>query len=268
MLQYGYLEEFVNELRSNGRYAFSLEEVRSKYNQSDEAIKKALQRLKNKKEISSVRKEFYVIVPPEYRTREIIPPSLFIADLMKFLNRDYYVGLLNAAAFYGAAHQQPQDFSVITSKPSLRGINNRLLRINFYIKKDWSKDDIVQRKVETGYINVSSPELTALDLVFFFDESGGFNRITTVLEELAESMDAQKLVKAAKRFYQITTVQRLGFLLDEILQKHELSNPLAEYVKGSKYFPVLLRPQKEKPESMITGNVWKVAQNIEIETDL
>ena len=48
--QYGYLEDFINELRSNGRYAFSLPGVRSQFEQSDEAIKKALQRLKKKKE--------------------------------------------------------------------------------------------------------------------------------------------------------------------------------------------------------------------------
>jgi predicted transcriptional regulator of viral defense system len=187
---------------------------------------------------------------------------------MKFLGRDYYLGLLNAAAYYGAAHQQPQDFSVITTKPTLREIHNKTLKINFYTKKEWAKEDIVQKKVETGFINVSSPELTALDMVFFFDEAGGFSRITTVLEELIEGIDAQKLAETAKRFYQITTVQRLGFILSEVLRNQELCKPLAEYIKTVKHFPVLLRPQKEKPESMITGNEWKVVQNIEIETDL
>jgi predicted transcriptional regulator of viral defense system len=268
LTQYGYLEDFISELRSNGKYAFSLEEVRNKYNQSDEAIKKALQRLKSKQGIAIVRKEFYVIVPPEYRSKGILPPSLFISELMRFLKRDYYVGVINAAAFYGAAHQQPQDFSVITSKPTLRGIHNNNLKINFYTKKQWAKEDIIQRKVETGFIQVSSPELTALDLVFFFDEVGGFNRIVTILEELSESMDAQKLAETAKRFYQITTVQRLGFLLDNVLQNQELSRPLAEYIKTIKHYPVVLRPQKEKLESKITGNEWKVIQNIEIETDL
>jgi hypothetical protein len=85
---------------------------------------KALQRLKRKKESAMIRKGFYVIVPPEYRSRGVLPPVLFIADLMKFLNRNYYTGLLNAAAFYGAAHQQPQDFFVITTKPVLVPISS------------------------------------------------------------------------------------------------------------------------------------------------
>ncbi len=60
--QYGYLEQFISELRSNGRYAFSLPEVRNQFEQSDEAIKKALQRLKKKKEIALIRNEFYVVI--------------------------------------------------------------------------------------------------------------------------------------------------------------------------------------------------------------
>ncbi|WP_052496596.1 type IV toxin-antitoxin system AbiEi family antitoxin domain-containing protein [Pedobacter lusitanus] len=265
--QYGYLEDFINELRSNGRYAFSLPEVRSRFEQSDEAIKKALQRLKKKKEIALVRNEFYVIITPEYRSKGILPPSLFISELMKFLERDYYVGLLNAATYYGAAHQQPQSFSVITMKPSLRNVNSDTLKINFYIKKEWEKMDVVQKKVDTGYINVSSPELTALDLVNYFDQAGGLNRVATVLEELCESIDANKMLDLAKRYSPITAVQRLGFLLEDILNRRDLSDPIKDYLKTVNYFPVLLRPQKEKPE-MITGNDWKVVQNIEIETDL
>ncbi len=266
-ITYRYLDQFINELRSEGKYAFSLAEVRNKFKQSDEAIKKALQRLKKKKAIAFVRNEFYVVITPEYRSKGILPPSLFIAELMKFLEKDYYVGLLNAASYYGAAHQQPQSFSVITVKPSLRKISSNNLKMNFYIKKNWAKDDIVQKKVDTGYINVSSAELTALDLVNYFDQAGGLNRVATVLEELCESINPDKMLDVAKRYVPITAVQRLGFLLEVILNRRDLSDPIQEHLKTVNYFPVLLRPQKERRE-MITGNDWKVVQNIDIETDL
>nr|WP_294901359.1 type IV toxin-antitoxin system AbiEi family antitoxin [uncultured Pedobacter sp.] len=266
-ITYGYLDQFINEQRSEGKYAFSLAEVRNKFEQSDEAIKKALQRLKKKKEIALVRNEFYVVITPEYRSKGILPPSLFIAELMKFLERDYYVGLLNAASYYGAAHQQPQSFSVITMKPSLRNINSNNLKINFYTKKAWAKDDIVQKKVDTGYINVSSAELTALDLVNYFEQVGGLNRVATVLEELCESINPDKMLDVAKRYVPITAVQRLGFLLEVILNRRDLSDLIKKHLKTMNYFPVLLRPQKERRE-MITGNDWKVVQNIDIETDL
>src|SRR3546814_1865195 len=79
---------------------------------------------------------------------------------MKSLNKRYYIGLFSAAALHGAAHQQPMEYYVLTEKPALRDIKNEKLSINFYVKKDWSEDDIVQKKTDAGYINVSSPELT------------------------------------------------------------------------------------------------------------
>jgi hypothetical protein len=254
MLDYGYLKKYIGGVRAEGRYTFSLAGIRARFPQSDEAIKKALQRLKNKQEIVQVRKEFYVILPPEYKSRGMLPPAMFIDDLMKFLGRDYYVGLQDAAAFLGTASQQSTDFSVVTTKPPLRAIQT----INFNSKKEWSKDDIDQLEVETGYINVSSPELTALDLLFFMNKEEWFDHIAAVLEGLSYTMNAQKLVATANRFPQISTVQRLGFLLDEVLQMQSLSDPLAEYLKTVNYFPVVLFPEKIRPVRMITGNKWKV----------
>jgi hypothetical protein len=66
---------------------------------------------------------------------------------MKFLNRSYYVGLLNAAALYGAAHQQPQSFSVITHGKSLRPLKNDKVNIVFFTKKSWDEREIQKRKV-------------------------------------------------------------------------------------------------------------------------
>ncbi len=138
--------------------------------------------------------------------------------------------------------------------------------MNFLVKKDWSEKDTVKWKVETGYINVSSPELTALDLVYYYDQSGGMNKVAAVLEELSEFIKIDKLLDTASRYAPVTAVQRLGFLFDEILGLKIFSEPLKDYINTVNHFPVLLRPQKEKVD-MITGNDWKVVQNIEIEVD-
>jgi hypothetical protein len=55
---------------------------------------------------------------------------------MKFLKRPYYVGLLNAAAFYGAAHQQPQEYFVFTNFPPLRPTSKRGIKINYISKRE------------------------------------------------------------------------------------------------------------------------------------
>ncbi|MGY6520249.1 MAG: type IV toxin-antitoxin system AbiEi family antitoxin domain-containing protein [Mongoliitalea sp.] len=266
--QYKYLDAFLDEQRSNGKYSFTTGGLHIKLNISENALKKALQRLKNQELVVMVRKGFYVIVPPEYRAKGIIPTSLYINDLMKFLNRDYYVGLLNAAAYHGAAHQQPQNYSIITEGIALRPIKNDHVRINFFIKKAWNKKDIIKKKVDTGYINISSPELTALDLVSYYNEVGGFNRVATVIEELKEVIQAEKLVEVAKQYKEITVIQRLGYLLEYVLEENELSSTLYNYLVSIEHYPILMRPQKMKPENMNTGNRWKIVPNIQIEADL
>jgi hypothetical protein len=45
---------------------------------------------------------------------------LVMDGFMTFLNRPYYLTLLNATAFHGASHQQPQEFIVVTDFPVLR----------------------------------------------------------------------------------------------------------------------------------------------------
>ncbi len=261
------MEEYLDQLRSQGRYSFTSSELKEKFNLSGEAVLKALQRIKRKKKAAFVRQGFYVIIPPEYGSRGMLPPAFFADDLMKFLQKEYYVGLLNAAVYYGASHQQPQEFFIVTTKPTLRPIRNQRLKINFCYKKQLSKPDLANRKVETGYFKISTPELTALDLVFFYDRVGGFNRVITVLEELVSSMDAMKLAETARRFNQTAAVQRLGFLLDVVLNQQEMVKPLKEILTKVKHFPVLLRPQKEKPSSMRTDNDWKVVKNIELDIE-
>ena len=267
-VHYKYLESYINSQQAQGKYSFVTKSLHSQLNVSENALKKSLQRLKNQGLVVMIRRGFYVIVPPEYRVKGIIPTSLFVNDLMKFLKRDYYVGLLNAAAYYGAAHQQPQNFSIITKGIALRPIVNDKVNINFYIKKSWNAKAILKKKVDTGFINISSPELTALDLVSHYNEVGGLNRVATILEELKEEIEVEKLILVAKEYNEVAVIQRLGYLLECVLDENELSKGLFDYLKSINHYPTLLRPQTQKAENMITGNKWKIAANVEIEADL
>lgn len=266
--QYKYLDTFIDTLRAEGKYNFTTNGLHLQLGISENALKKSLQRLKKQGAITRVRKGFYLIVTPEYRSKGIIPTSFYVNDLMKFLSRDYYVGLLNAASLHGAGHQQPQSYAIITKGIALRAISTENVNITFYFRKSWNKNGVIKKKVDTGFINVSSPELTALDLVNYYHEVGGLNRIATVLEELREILQVDKLVECAKNYEQVTVVQRLGYLLENVLNEKELSNALYDYLKSLDSYPTLLRPQKGKPDHMFTGNRWKIVANTEVEGDI
>ena len=110
------LSEYINSLISKGICYFTLDESIKALNRSEIAMRAAIRRLKHKKELAQPAKGFYVIVPPEYRILGCRPAEHFITGLMEYLNIPYYVGLLSAAQYYGAAHQRPQQFQVIISE--------------------------------------------------------------------------------------------------------------------------------------------------------
>ena len=263
---YEYLSRHLDYLRSKGRYTFTGDEIVSEFNLSDEAYQKVVQRLSDKERISRLRQNFYLIIPPEYSVRGTLPLSYFVRDLMKFLDRDYYVGLLTAAMYHGAAHQQPQTQFVVSEPPYLRPIKNRHQSIVFCLKKEWNSEYVSQQKTDAGYINISSPELTALDLVFYSDRIGGINRSATVLAELAIELKPDDLAKTAEDFSQTTTLQRLGYLLDEVIQETKLADAVHRSLRNGKFYPVRLNPKTDS-ENQKAPNRWKIIPNMNVEID-
>ena len=261
--RYNYLDKYLNQIRAQGRYAFTLDELKVGFDLPYPTIKQALYRLKSKKEIAQIRQGFYVIIPPEYSKQGILPPYLFIDDLMKSLNKSYYVGLLSAAALYGSAHQQPMEYFVVVKGTAPRSVNNDNLKISFFAKQELPQDGIIQRKTPAGYMNVSSPELTALDL--FDTNKFGVNRITTVLQELTEEMKPANLSKAVKQCKNTSVLQRLGYVL-ELLQEDKLANSILKVLKERTFYPIPLSPQKGKKGEI--DSQWKIIKNMEIESDL
>lgn len=262
---YNYLEDYLDAVRAKGRYAFTVDELKDKFDISDKAIHQNLYRLKAKKRIVLVRQGFYTILPAEYARQGILPTNLFIDDMMNMLHKKYYLGLISAAAIHGASHQQSMETFVITEKPALRDIKNKKLKINFLVKNEWNKDDIKQVKTDAGYINVSSPELTALDLLYYADKIG-MNRVITILAELVEVIKPANLNKTAKNYSQTAAVQRLGYLLETELNNQKLSAVLYKIIAPKLGVNIPLMPGKDK-----IGEVnlkWKIIRNSIIESDL
>ncbi len=260
-----YLLNYIEQLQARGRYSFTLEEIQNSLDFS--ALKDALKLLIKKGKIVSIRRGFYIIVPPEYSSSGILPPSLFINDMMKYINKPYYVGLLSAAALHGAAHQQPQEFYVVTRKPPNRSILKKGLKINFIIKSEILKTGIEEKKTDTGYIQVSTPELTAIDLIQYANRIGGFNRVATVLHELADEIDINKFKEILETNISITILQRLGYILEKILNLSELSNIIFNELNKKHFFRVPLNTNYRK-QGFTSNNRWKVIENSEIESDL
>ncbi len=264
------LEVWVENLQAKGRLSFSLDELMKSYkNTSATALKQSLDRLSKKKKVVSVFKGYYVIVPPQYANKGIAPTTLFIDGLMKFLQRNYYVGLLNAAAVHGSSHQQPQEFFVVTEYPVLRKTLKKGLVINYVNTKQMPSEKLLEkRKTETGYINISSPLLTALDLISYEKKIGGLNRAATVINELMENIKPKAITNDWIEYAFATSLQRLGFILDEILDRKDLADKIYSQCKKKeiKFYKIALKASTPKNNKAVNEK-WQIIINTEIEID-
>lgn len=262
-----YLNQYMNELQSRGRYTFTVDEVYKTFPKEKDAVYKAVNRLADKNRIIRIRNGFYIIVPAEYAAQGILPPSLFIHDLMQFLDKPYYVALLSAAALHGAAHQQPQTFMVMTAKPAIRALSIKSIHVKFIVKDDIADLGIEQKKTDTGYIRISDPLLTALDLIRFERHCGGFERVLEVINELAEHLNRHAINAVLNSGQPLSVVQRFGFICDRILNLNEMAESVESYLKEKKIHPVPLS-RSSKSRAGVIDKRWQVIHNVEWEDAL
>ena len=263
------LKNWIDEMQSSGKGCFSFSETVEHFpTHNSDSLKRSLTRLVSNHRICSVWKGFYVIVPIEYRSRGIVPALYYIDQLMKFLGRNYYISLLNAAEFYGAAHQRPMEFTVMTTPPSLRSTLKKDNKINFNNKSVILTQYTEQRKTPSSYITISSPELTATDLIQFEKVIGGLNRASTVLYELAESCRFKKLKANFFEYVPTPIIQRLGYLLDEALDLKKQAEDLYSITKkfGCTFRRTPLKNGK-KIKSCPINKKWNIIVNEKIEID-
>lgn len=258
--------DFLNEIRSNGRYAFTIDDLSDAVPKSLKNIRKDIDRLRDKGEIINIRRGFYTIIPVEYKNMGVIPVEFYVDELMKYLSKRYYVGLFSAAMFHGAAHQQPQEFYIVSQPHKPRQIKNNNFIINFSEKRNFPIYGIENMKTDTGYFYISNIELTFLDLVYFEHSLGGYNHIITILQELMEANNLIKMKDVIKNDFPDSTFQRAGFIAENVLKNNKLANVFENKLKKIKPRNILLKSSGEKNGDK--DDKWKIIVNTEIEGDI
>lgn len=264
-VKYEYIDNYLLNIRSKGRFYFTFEELKNTFNASDQALRRKITRLNADKKIAIIRKDFYVVLSPEQTINGTIPLYLYIDDLMKYLERSYYLGLYSAAVLYGAAHQQPMEYQVIVQSP-MRSIIVGSTKINFLCRKQWSEENIEKKQSAAGYFNVSSPELTALDFMSFNGKIGGISRISTILEELIEEIKPAQMYRTALSYPNNSALQRLGYMLDKVFKRDDLAKSLRRALNKRLAQNIVLAISSPKKGNF--DRDWKVDVNVEVESDL
>lgn len=221
--------EFLADLQSRGRLAFTTEEARAWLGVTPTAARAALARLRARKAIVAPFRGYYVIVPPEYRSIGCLPGEQFIPAYLESQGAAYYVALLSAARIHGAGHHAVQVFQVIVER-SRRAVTCGRVRVVFVVRRQMRDVPTVVTQTDRGTMRVSTREGTVLDLVGFPRHSGGLDNVATVLSEMLPELDGVSLASVAATA-PVSWAQRLGYLLDHLHAAPSLTEPLAKFVE-------------------------------------
>ena len=263
------LQKWIKDRAIHGFPTFSIEDVRETGMYSSEQIlQNELYRLCSNKTIASVYRGFYVIIPVQYVLRGSVPATYYIDQLMAYLSKPYYVCMLSAAELLGAAHQRPQQFSVMTTFPKRRVISTRNVIIDWFYREELPEDALITKNTETGTIRISNPLLTAADLVQYQQHVGGLSLVATILEELSEQINIKSQFASLASFVKKVTWQRLGYILEHVVEENELADELYDQIRnlpGSlMYMPLSTSAENNTSERNCR---WKININVQIEQD-
>ena len=260
------LQKWIKDRAIHGFPTFSIEDVRETGMYSSEQIlQNELYRLCSNKTIASVYRGFYVIIPVQYVLRGSVPATYYIDQLMAYLSKPYYVCMLSAAELLGAAHQRPQQFSVMTTFPKRRVVSTRNVIIDWFYREGLPEDALITKNTETGTIRISNPLLTAADLVQYQQHVGGLSRVATILEELSEQINIKSQFASLASFVKKVTWQRLGYILEHVVEENELADELYEQIRnlpGSlMYMPLSTSAEDNTSER---NSRWKININFKL----
>lgn len=263
------IKEWIREQDISGISTFLLDDVRQAFpDYSAQGIKRELCRLSSENIVFHVYRGFYVIIPSQCAAKKVIPPIYYIDRLMAYLKKPYYVSLLNAAEIFGAVHQTPQELSITTVLPKSSVIMSKNNMLVWTYRKKIPSDFLIAKEFETGKFYYSNAELTAIDIVQYAQYIGGLSKATAILYKLAENLDFHGASKQLFKYSSIATLQRLGYIFDEILDQKEIADVLYEELLSYaiRFRHVLLCTHKPYNGTEISTR-WKININSTIETD-
>jgi len=182
---------------------------------SDEALYKALYRQQRAGRLAHLSRgaDHWLIIPLQYAAAGSPPLETWLdAYLRKTLETPYYVALLSAAEIYGASPYAVMVTQVMVPRPR-RPITVGRHHIVFHVCARIEAMPTRWHDSADGRFKVSSPELTALDMVQRAGPLGGMGRVREVLHALWPHCTPAGLTEALDAQHSVPTAQRLGALL-------------------------------------------------------
>lgn len=204
---------WLRQLAAAGRWTFSTTEAQHALGGTPIAVQAALRRLRKKGELLVPVRGFHVIVPRELQYRGVVPPDLYLAELLEHLGEHWYVGLASAARVHGAEDVPGLALQVVVAwtRPGFACAGHRA---EFIGRANVADVPVLEVDGEWGPLMVSTAEATAMDLVGYPGRVGGIQAASRLVAQLAPTMDPEHLLEVVP-LSPLAWVQRLGWMLEQ-----------------------------------------------------
>ncbi|MBK5221622.1 MAG: hypothetical protein JJE52_01845 [Acidimicrobiia bacterium] len=250
-----------DELLSEGRSSFTVADLVERTGATTNAVYGAAKYAVDRKRLFSPVRGLYVVVPPEHRSWGVTPATHFIDPMMRQLGVDYYIAFASAAQWWGAAHQAPQEFQVVTDR-RVRDRDIERVRLRFHTSAKIDVDAVRRVAGPRTMMKVATPDLCAVDLASRPRVGSGLSNVATILAELPD-LDGQRLADLAGRRSR-PDARRLGWLLELVRNDLDLA-ALRELAQPDQGRPSLLAAEGARlgPHD----ERWGVIVNATVEAD-
>lgn len=255
-----HLKEILDTAERAGRLNLRTDEIAAALpDVGPEALRQALHRQQRRGRLVRLSRgaEHWLIVPLHHAQSGAPPLETWLDRYLgKTLGIPYYVALLSAAELYGASPYGVMVTQVMVSKPR-RPIRIGRHQLQFHVQK--RVDQLPTRWHETpeGRFKLSTPELTALDLVQRESLVGGMARVREVLRALHDRCSAAGLSEALESFGEVPTAQRLGALL-ALDQSPELAAQVAQWLEGKRHRAIVIESHADDGRAQVLDHRFKV----------
>jgi predicted transcriptional regulator of viral defense system len=218
----------------------------------------------------------YLLVNPEViygRKSFVEDPLLIIDELMARIGRvDYYVAYASAAQVHGIAHQLPLSLTVAVTKRR-NDVNAKGIKVHFVtVRKELAFGIEKKKYLMYREFRVSDLEKTILDCLERTDLSGGASDVARMISDSKENINWEKLAGYAHKFNNSALTQRLGYILDKLVESGEIviepdiMLQLSKSVEG-KAFAYPLEPRlgrNTRRRSDKINRKWMIIENADV----
>lgn len=252
--------KLISKIMEMGKEIFTIDEAFEYYGENKKETSDLLSDLVKRGILARIKSGVYIILKIGQESIQLRNWPLIAAAFAE--DTSYYISHYSAMRLHGMTiHPLTQVFISISKRRKAKKIQD--ITYDFIYTKPirfWGFCETWVTKHEKIYI--SDLERTILDGLDRPELCGGIKEVIRGILASSNKIDGKKLLKYAKKYYTISAVKRLGFILETLNFKFIPTKKLEDIIKNSRDY-VKLDPSLEKTGKYLKR--WKLQINVNID---